>query len=127
MKEHNKNKWLHVRLNDDEYYTIHKSFEATTHRKLSDYIRKVLLQKPVVTASRNVSLDAFVSELIAIRKELSYIGNNFNQVVKQLHLAGNIPAILEWLPVIEKAQEKLLEKSEVIKVKISKINEQWLQ
>lgn len=127
MKENIKNKWIHVRLNAEDYYAIHKNFEATTHRKLSDYIRKVLLQKPVVTASRNVSLDAFVSELIALRKELSYIGNNFNQVVKQLHLSGNIPAVLEWLPVIEKAQEKLLEKSEEIKVKIEKINDQWLQ
>lgn len=127
MNENNKNKWLHVRVSSDEYHTIHKNYEASVHRKLSDYIRRVLLQKPVVIASRNVSLDDFMSEMINLRKELSALGNNFNQVVKQLHISDNIPAVLEWLPVIEKAQQNLLEKTEEIKLKIAKINDQWLQ
>lgn len=127
MNEKIKNKWIHVRLDADDYHAVHKNFEASTHRKLSEYVRRILMQKPVVIASRNVSLDAFMAELMLLRKELSYLGNNFNQVVKQLHLAGNIPGVLEWLPTIEKAQGKLLEKTEEIKVKIEKINDQWLQ
>lgn len=126
-KEKQKSRWINIRLNQDEYYTIHKNFETSVYRKLSEYARKVLLQKPVVVATRNVSLDDFMSEMIALRKELSALGNNFNQVVKQLHIADNILTVLEWLPIVQKAQQKLLEKTEEIKVKISKINDQWLQ
>lgn len=127
MNEKNKIKWLHVRVSSDEYHTVYKNFEASIHKKLSDYVRRVLLQKPVIIASRNVSLDDFMTEMILLRKELSYLGNNFNQVVKQLHISDNIPTVLEWLPVVEKAQENLLKKTEEIKLKISKINDQWLQ
>jgi len=127
MSENNKTKWIHVRLSKEDYHTIHKKFEHSMHRKLSDYVRRVLLQKPVVIVSRNVSLDDFMAEMITLRKELSALGNNFNQLVKQLHILGTDPAVLEWLPATEKAQQILLEKTQQIKDKIAKINDQWLQ
>lgn len=127
MNENKKNNWIHVRLSKDDYNTIHKKFEHSIHRKLSEYVRRVLLQKPVVIASRNVSLDDFMAEMISLRKELSALGNNFNQLVKQLHILGTDPAVLKWLPTAEKAQQILLEKTQQIKDKIAKINDQWLQ
>lgn len=126
MNESNKTKWIHVRLSKEDYHTIHKKFEASIHRKLSDYIRRVLLQKPVVIASRNVSLDDFMSGMITLRKELSAIGNNLNQVVRQVHILGANPEVLLWLPAVEKAQLALLQKAEQINYKIAKINDIWL-
>ena len=55
-------------------------------RKLSDYARKILLGKPIVATYRNQSLDDFMTEMFVLRNELNAIGNNFNQVVKRLHI-----------------------------------------
>jgi len=42
-----------------------------------------MLAKPITY--RNSSADAFLSEMIGLKKELSAIGKNFNQMVKKLH------------------------------------------
>jgi hypothetical protein len=87
MEEENKNRtrWLHLRLTSAEYEILQKQFGKSTCRKLSEYARKNLLQKPVVLKYRNESLDELMSELILLRKDLNGIGNNFNQAVKKLH------------------------------------------
>ncbi len=84
MSEQNNNrtKWLHLRLKPEEYAEIHKQFSKTKCRKISDYSRKVLLDKPVVATYRNQSLDDFMAEMVQLRNDLSSIGNNFNQAVK---------------------------------------------
>jgi hypothetical protein len=58
----NRTKWLHLRLNPEEYAQLHRQFNKTTCRKLSDYARKILLSKPVTTTYRNQSLDDFMAE-----------------------------------------------------------------
>ena len=92
MEEQNNNrtKWLHLRLTPDEYQKIVAAFSKSTCRKLSDYARKNLLQKPIVNKYRNESLDDFMTEMIRLRGELNAIGNNFNQAVKKLHTLQQI-------------------------------------
>ena len=60
-------------------------FSKTTCRKLSEYARNVLLQKPVIIKFRNQSADDFLDEMILLKNELNAIGNNYNQSVKRLH------------------------------------------
>ena len=52
----NHSKWLHIRLKEDEYNQIHKKFKNSTCRKLSEYARRVLLDKPITVNQRNQSL-----------------------------------------------------------------------
>ena len=80
MSEQNNNriKWLHIRLKPEEYTKIQNTFSKTTCRKLSDYARKILLEKPVTATIRDQSLDDFMAEMMRLRTELKSIGNNFN-------------------------------------------------
>ncbi|RYE28357.1 MAG: plasmid mobilization relaxosome protein MobC [Sphingobacteriales bacterium] len=118
---------LQVRLTIKETEQIHNTFSKSTCRKLSDYVRKKLLDKPISIYTRNHSLDDFMAEMILLRGELNAIGNNYNQVVKRLHTLSDIREIKTWLLVNESSKHMLLKKVEEIKSKISQINDQWLQ
>lgn len=129
MKEQNDNrtKWLHLRLKPDEYQKIFKEFSKSSCRKLSEYSRKILLDKPITMNYRNQSLDEFMSEIIRLRTELNGIGNNFNQAVKKLHTLQQISEFKDWIISYELEKKILLNKVEEIKKYIQKISEKWLQ
>lgn len=128
MKEqNNRTKWLHLRLTPDEYQKIVAAFSKSTCRKLSDYARKKLLQKPIVNKYRNESLDDFMAEMIRLRGELNAIGNNFNQAVKKLHTLQQIPEFKHWLITYELEKKILFNKVDEIKKHIQKFAESWLQ
>ena len=123
----NRSRLLQVRLTAKELEKIHTKFSQSTCRKLSDYIRKVLLDKPITVNQRNQSLDDFMAEMIVLRNELNAIGNNFNQTVKRLHALQQIDEIKTWLILNETARQIILNKITEIKSKINQINDQWLQ
>ena len=129
MKEEkiNRSKLLKVRLTPKEMETIHNKFSKATCRKLSEYVRKVLLDKPVTMYHRNKSLDDFMTEMITLRNELNAIGNNYNQVVKRLHNLERLEEIKAWALLNESSKQILLKKVDEIKLKIAQINDQWLQ
>ena len=128
MKEqNNRTKWLHLRLTPDEYQKIMKEFNKSTCRKISDYARKSLLQKPIVSTYRNQSLDDFMAEMIRLRGELNAIGNNFNQAVKKLHTLNQIADFKHWLISYELEKKILFNKVDEIKKHIQKFAESWLQ
>ena len=123
----NRTELLQVRLTTKELETIQNKFLKSTCRKLSDYIRKVLLEKPITVNVRNQSLDDFMNEMIYLREELNRIGSNFNQAVKRLHTLQKIEEFKLWLSLYEMTRKILLEKTENIKQKIAQINDKWLQ
>ena len=128
MKEqNNRTKWLHLRLTPDEYQKIMKEFNKSTCRKLSDYTRKNILQKPIVNTYRNQSLDDFMAEMIRMRGELNAVGNNFNQAVKKLHMLQQIAEFKHWLITYELEKKILFNKVDEIKKHIQKFAELWLQ
>lgn len=79
--KNNRTRLITLRLNREEYRQLESKFKATTCRKMSDYMRKVLLTGKVTVLIRNGSLDDFMAEMILLRNELSGIGSNFNQAV----------------------------------------------
>jgi hypothetical protein len=128
MKEqNNRTKWLHLRLTPDEYQKIMKEFNTSTCRKISDYGRKNILQKPIISTYRNQSLDDFMAEMIRLRGELNAIGNNFNQAVKKLHTINQIAEFKHWLISYELEKKILFNKVDEIKKHIQKFAESWLQ
>ena len=122
-----RNKWLHLRLSEAEYKKIQNGFSKTTKRKMSDYARSILLNKPITIYTRSKSLDDFISEMILLRSELNSIGNNFNQSVKRLHTLDEIPEIKTWAIINEKSKEIFIKKVDEIKEKINQISDKWLQ
>lgn len=116
-----------IRMNDAEIKMLKKYKEQTTERSLGGYMRKVSMQKPVTIKFRNQSADDFLKEMLGLKKELNAIGNNFNQAVHKLHLLDKIPEFRVWLNHYESVQQSLVSKVEEIKLKVSKLYEEWLQ
>ncbi len=126
-QETKRSQWLHLRLKPAEHQQIHRQFTKTTCRKLSEYARKVLLNKPITATYRNQSLDDFMGEMMRLRQELNSLGNNFNQAVKKLHTLTQISEFRTWLITWELERKILLNKVEEIKKHINKIADEWLQ
>ena len=126
-EQNNRTKWLHLRLTPDEYQKIMKEFNKSTCRKMSDYARKNLLQKPIISTYRNQSLDDFMTEMVRLRGELNAIGINFNQAVKKLHTLHQISDFKHWLISYELEKKILFNKVDEIKKHIQKFAESWLQ
>lgn len=123
----NRTRIVGLRFTPEEYVKMERKWKASTSRKLSDYIRKHLFDKPITTNYRNQSLDEFMSEIIRLRAELSALGNNFNQAVKKLHTLDQIPEFKVWIISAELDKKNLLEKVEEIRTYIQKISVKWLQ
>jgi hypothetical protein len=127
MKEENNTakQWISLRVKPQEYQTIYRYFQQTTCRKLSEYIRKVLLNKPVTINYRNQSADEILSAMNALKNELSAIGNNFNQAVHKLHTMHSVPEIKTWAMLNESSKQLLLQKIEDIRIAMTQLYEQW--
>ena len=123
----NHSKWLHIRLKEIEYDRINQKFSKSTCRKLSEYARRVLLEKQITVNQRNQSLDDFMAEMIRLRNELNAIGNNLNQSVKKLYMLSQIHEFRNWIISNENRTKILFEKVDEIKNKINQISDKWLQ
>lgn len=123
----NRTRIIGLRLTPEEYAKIEKRWKASTCRKLSDYVRHNLFEKPVVSTYRNQSTDDFMAEMALLRTELNHIGNNFNQAVKRLHTLSQIAEFRSWLIAYEVEKKTLFNKVDEVKKHIQKIAETWLQ
>lgn len=126
-KDSNRTRIVGLRFTPDEYAKIEKKWKASTCRKLSEFIRRSLFNKPIVSLYRNQSLDDFMLETIRLKKELNSIGNNFNQTVKKLHTLSQVPEFRSWLIAYEIEKRTLFNKMDEIKKSIQKMSESWLR
>lgn len=118
--------WISFRVKSAEYKIIHGHFSKTTCRKLSEYARNILLQKPVTIKIRNQSADELREEMLQIKKELNAIGNNYNQAVKKLHTLDHIPEIKNWLMNNKLLHDVFMEKTNQVSERMNQIYHQWL-
>lgn len=123
----NRSRRITLRLTPEEYVKIEKQYKDSTCRKLSDYVRKHLFNKPITKYYRNQSMDNFIEETAILRNELSAIGNNLNQVVKKMHTLQQIPEFKQWILQYEFEKTNLYNKVNDIQNNIQKITDKWLQ
>lgn len=123
--KNNRTKLITLRLTPAEYQQLNTRFKATTCRKLSDYLRKVLLTGKVTVLTRNKSLDDFMAEMITLRNELNALGNNYNQAVQKLQILDKIPEFREWILKHCLNHETFLNKVDEIKNRINQFAEKW--
>jgi hypothetical protein len=126
-KNSNRVRIVTMRLTIEEYNKIEAKFKTTTCRKLSEYMRNVLLEKKITVFTRNKSLDDFMAELIRLRNELNVVGKNFNQVVKRLHLLPSSAELKVWIMVNESAKEGVVKMIDEIKSRINQFSDKWSQ
>lgn len=127
IENSNRTRRITLRLTPEEYAKIEQRYKASTCRKLSDYVRKHLFDKPITTHYRNQSLDDFIEETVLLRNELSAIGNNINQVVKKMHTLQQIPEFKQWIIHYEIEQQIFKGKIDLIEKHTSKITDKWFQ
>ena len=123
----NMSRRIYIRLKEKDFETIQRRFSKTTCKKLSEYARRVLLDKVITVNHRNQSLDDFMAEMISLRNELKSIGNNLNQSVQKLHTLEQISEFKAWIIINESHQQILAKKVDEIKLKINQISDVWLQ
>jgi hypothetical protein len=126
-KETNKTKRVTLRLTAGELARINKKCKSSTCRKLSEYMRMVLLSKPVTIITRDRSLDDLVLEVTRLRVELSRLGNNSNQATKRLHTLSQISEVRDHLQLQDAHNNKVLLVLEEVKLIINKLADQWLR
>lgn len=119
--------FVKIRMNESELTQVKKNQQQTTERNLSNYIRKVSLQKPVIVKYRNQSADDFLRDMLQLKKELNALGNNFNQAVKKLHLLDKMPEFRSWILTNDSLQQSLIGKVDEIKSRMNQLYEQWLR
>lgn len=126
-KEAKRTRKITVRFRPTEYDKVNRAFRSTTKKRLSEYVRFVLLDKPVTVYTRNQSVDELMAELILLRNELSAIGSNFNQLVKRLHSASHFQETKALAERSETDRKKFFEKAQEINSKIAQLSKEWLQ
>lgn len=124
-KDSNRTRIIGLRLTPKEFSKIERQWKASTCRKLSDFVRRHLFNKPIITTYRNGSMDDLITELARVRDELNHIGNNYNQAVKRLHTLNQIAEFRHWLIAYDLEKKILFNKVDEIKNQILKIAERW--
>jgi hypothetical protein len=118
--------WCHIRLTEDEHRLLNQKLKATTFRKVSDYARSALFDKPITILTRDKSLDEFMAVLITLRMDLHALGKNFNQVVKKINTIPKTDPNV-WIPYSLEMQKELLQRIAQIQKKINLFSDKWLQ
>ena len=59
-----------VLYSDEEFETLRKLFARSICRSYGGYVRKVSLEEPIGMVIRNGSFDAFIEEVIVLRKAM---------------------------------------------------------
>jgi len=113
-----------ARTNTKKSTTILKK---TTCRKLSNYARKTLLNKPLTGTVRDQCLDDLMTELMKLRGDLNGVGNNFNKAEKKLHTLHQIQEFKSWLGLYEMGWKKVAEQGRWHQKSHPKNAEKWLQ
>lgn len=114
-----------VRFTKDEITRLQKSVSSTVSREMADYVRHVVMGRKVQVIYRDRSMDEFIKELVALRKELNALGNNFNQVTKKVNATAGKKDFFFLVEHAATLQQTLLEKVETIKGTIEKFAIQW--
>ncbi len=126
-QKQNRSRIVGLRFTQGEFELLNKQCLQTTTPRISEFIRKVLFEKPITVKQRNQSLDDFMTEMIQLRAELNHVGNNFNQAVKKLHTLIQVAEFRGWITTYDNDRLILLNKIETIENKISSISDKWLQ
>jgi hypothetical protein len=118
-------KWVTIRMNEEEFRRFEKFRINSTEKTNSNYLRKLALNKPVTILTRNASMDTLLAELIALRKEINYIGHNFNQAVHKLHTLDRIPEFRVWLETYEHSRQQIAQQLAAAFTLIQQTCSQW--
>lgn len=123
----NRDQWLHVRITEQEKASIMAQFKATTEPKLSAYVRKIVLGKPMIKTVRDVGLAELLGIIVKCQKDLNGLANNFNQAIKKLHTYKDDPGIQAAVLTLKMDEKAVMKAIEELRLLVDKTQEKWLQ
>lgn len=126
-EEENRERKITTRFKPGEFLLIDRRFKKTRFRKMSEYIRSVLLEKPITVNYRDKSMDEMLEELSLLRRELNAIGNNLNQAVRQINAAHGSADNRLWLSLMSIIGTKVDPAIVQIKDRMQSFSELWSQ
>ncbi|MFB5946376.1 plasmid mobilization protein [Albibacterium profundi] len=116
-----------IRFNSNEYKIIEKGFRKSTSQNMTEYMRELLFGKTLTFTYRNRSIDDSQEELIRIRREINYIGNNFNQAVHKLNSVMGMPDAEVWEGVMVVLRDQVEPMIRETKERMDFLSETWSQ
>ncbi len=126
-EEQNRERKVTTRFKPIEFKVLDARFKKTRFLKLSEYIRSVLLEKPITVNHRDKSMDEMLEELALLRRELNAIGNNLNQAVRKINSAHENSANRLWLNLLSIIGSKVDPAIGQIKERMQYFSEIWSQ
>jgi hypothetical protein len=129
MEEDNENrsKWLKIRLKPSEEELLNKRFKKSTFQNVSEFGRAMILGDPVTVIHRDKSMDEVLEELILLRRELNFVGNNLNQAVRNINSVHGFPDTRLWMNLLTIINGKLEPSINQIKEGMNKYADLWSQ
>lgn|GEM_PF-634984 len=112
---------LNIRLDQKEWDKVHKLTSNSTCRSVSEYARKVLLEKPVRVFYRNQSFDDFEETMVRVRAQLETFGDNFNLLVKKSLSLEKLPDGKPLLPPLLECALAFARTAEEIRTHVKKL------
>ncbi|WP_116789523.1 plasmid mobilization protein [Flavobacterium psychrotrophum] len=129
MKEKNtitRSRWIHLRLRPEEHEKLMQKYHSTTCRKVSEFVRNCLFEKPITILQRNASLDTGLQELTALREELRAIGQNLNQVTHKVNANPLLATDSNWQASFTVQRQSLDFKIEELLTSLNTLAQTWL-
>ncbi|UEG54902.1 hypothetical protein LLH06_07980 [Mucilaginibacter daejeonensis] len=126
-EQENRERKITTRFKPGEFLLIDRRFKKTRFRKMSEYIRCVLLERPVTVNYRDRSMDDMLEELSLLRRELNAIGNSLNQAVRQINAAHGSADNRLWLTLMSIIGTKVDPAIAQIKERMQNFSELWSQ
>lgn len=126
-ENNNRKRRIYVRLTDKEFTTLETRCKNTTCRSVSDYVRHCLFSRPITTITRDFSADEAIMQMGNLNRELNAIGNNFNQLVRKLHVTSQVAEMKGLLLLFESQKKNLFSNIDEVKEQLQKLAEKWLQ
>lgn len=116
---------IKTRVNDAKFVQLSELLNKSECRNMSELVRHILHNRPVVLLHRDKSLDLLMEELAGIRKELRSIGININQITRQFNTYPEKDQKLYYALGAAEVYETVGNKVELLFNIISKLSEQW--
>lgn len=116
-----------TRITEAQFQRLQELIGQSRFKNMSELLRAIIGKQPITIYTKDGTLGTVMEELIQLRRELSAIGNNLNQVTKQINSlrgqAGKGVLILQAAATLSEVEAKI----EKLYPLISQLAHKWLQ
>ena len=127
MKPERLTKLIGVRVSEAFYNQLEEKRKKTNCQTLCEFVRAILYKERITFYYTDATLNAAAVELAGIRKELTLIGDNINQITRSFHSAESDSARVFHALKVAEEYRRVDDKVEKLFIMIEQIAKKWLQ